>query len=194
MVCTTRTVNAKPTYAPLLSLQKVYFIRGIVSSVPTALAIFDPSTRAAVLKYYPQAQDAADFLNLFHTCWMISNSKQKYMTNYHLGNTAVLGDGKPEFLRQFAEWLVEWQEERLRNSEKFTLSAQTSAALIRTIKCQAALIEDLLEEGYDYVLTSRFQSDPLERRYGQYRQMSGGRFLISVKDDFSRKTYARSKV
>ena len=162
-------------------------------SVPTALAIFDPSTRAAVLKYYPQAQDAADFLNLFHTWWMISNSKQRYMPNYYLGNAAVLGDGKPKFLRQFAEWLIEWQDERLRNSEKFTLSAQTSIALIRTIKCQAALIEDLLEEGYDYVLTARFQSDPLERRYGQYRQMSGGRFLISVKDVFQSENVCKIK-
>ena len=37
-------------------------------------------------------------------------------------------------------------------------------------------------KGYDFRLTSRFPSDPLERRYGQYRQMSGGRFLIGLKD------------
>ena len=29
---------------------------------------------------------------------------------------------------------------------------------------QAALIEDLLQEGYDFVLTSRLQCDPIERR------------------------------
>ena len=44
------------------------------------------------------------------------------------------------------------------------------------------LIEELLNEGYRYILTSRFQSDPLERRFGQYRQMSGGRFLVGLKD------------
>ena len=32
------------------------------------------------------------------------------------------------------------------------------------------------------MLTARFQSDPLEKRYGQYRQMSGGRFLVGLKD------------
>ena len=67
---------------------------------------------------------------------------------------------------------------KIKNAEKFTLSAQTSFALRRTIRCHAALIEDLLAEGFDFVLTVRFQSDALERRYGQYRQMSGGRFLV----------------
>ena len=32
------------------------------------------------------------------------------------------------------------------------------------------------------MMTARFQSDPQERRFGQYRQMSGGRFLVSLKD------------
>ena len=53
---------------------------------------------------------------------------------------------------------------------------------MRTLLCHAALIEDLLTEGYNFVLTARLQSDPLERRYGQYRQMSGGRFLVGLKD------------
>lgn len=75
-----------------------------------------------------------------------------------------------------------WKHEAIPNSEKFTLSAQTNSAMIQTLRCQASLIEDLLFDGYDFVLTARFQSDPLEKRYGQYRQMSGGRFLVSAKD------------
>ena len=47
---------------------------------------------------------------------------------------------------------------------------------------QRMLIEDLLSEGYEYVLTSRFQSDPLERRFSQYHQMSGGRFLVGLRE------------
>ena len=31
-------------------------------------------------------------------------------------------------------------------------------------------------------MTSRFQSDPLERQFGQYRQMSGERFLIGLRE------------
>ena len=44
------------------------------------------------------------------------------------------------------------------------------------------LIEDLLGKGYDFVLTSRFQSDPLEKQFGQYQQMSGGRYLVGLRD------------
>ena len=40
-------------------------------SVPVALAIFDPSTRAAILKYFPAAQDSADFIHLISTWWTI---------------------------------------------------------------------------------------------------------------------------
>ena len=58
-----------------------------------------------------------------------------------------------------------------KNAEKFALSAQTSFALRRTLCCNAALIEDLLVEGFDFVLTVRFQSDALERRYG-WRSLS----------------------
>ena len=42
--------------------------------------------------------------------------------------------------------------------------------------------------GYDFILTAHFQSDPLERRFGQYRQiMSGGRFLGGLKETISGK-------
>ena len=42
------------------------------------------------------------------------------------------------------------------------------------------MIEDLLEDRYEYVLVSRFLTDPLERHFSKYRQISGGRFLISL--------------
>ena len=57
------------------------------------------------------------------------------------------------------------------------MTAQTSSAIVRTLH-----IEDLLAEGYDFVLTSRFQNNPLGRRIEQYRQMSGGRLLMGLRD------------
>ena len=81
-----------------------------------------------------------------------------------------------------ASWLEYWHSGRIPNCQRFTLTTQTAAALIRTLRCHALLIENLLDEGYEFVLTARFQSDPLERRYGQYRQMNGGRFLVGLKD------------
>ena len=43
------------------------------------------------------------------------------------------------------------------------------------------LIENLLNEAYQYVITARLQSDPVERRFSQCRQMNGGRFLVSLR-------------
>ena len=68
-----------------------------------------------------------------------------------------------------AEWVQARQTERIPNFEKFTLTAQTSSAFVRTLFSLASLIEDLLREGYYFVLTSRFQSNPLERRFAQYQ-------------------------
>jgi hypothetical protein len=149
-------------------------------SVPVALAIFHETTSAAIDYYFEEKGDASGFLKLFNTWWMIANSKQRFNSGNRLGNAATANDNKPEFLRELANWVEKWDELKLPNCEKFTLSAQTSSALRRTLRCHAALIEDLLNDGYDFVLTARFQSDPLERRYGQYRQMSGGRFLVSL--------------
>ena len=35
---------------------------------------------------------------------------------------------------------------------------------------------------FDYVLTARFLTDYLERRFSRYRQMSGGRFLVALRE------------
>ena len=54
--------------------------------------------------------------------------------------------------------------------------------MVTTLRAQAALICDLLNENYCYVIPARFQSDPIEKRFSQYRQMSGGNFLVSLKE------------
>ena len=48
--------------------------------------------------------------------------------------------------------------------------------------CQAFLIEDLLSDGFKFVLIALFLSDSIERKFGQYRQMSEGTFLVGLKD------------
>ena len=141
--------------------------RNCTQSVPPALTIFDESTIAAILSYFPKRQDAAGFLQVFSYWWLVINSRQKIHGRNRFGNAAVPLDNKPQFLRALADWITEWQEFKLPNCERFQLSAQTSDTLIRTLRCLAALIEDLLEtQQYEYVLTARFQSDPLEKLAG----------------------------
>ncbi|MEO0684954.1 MAG: hypothetical protein AAFY76_07890, partial [Cyanobacteria bacterium J06649_11] len=104
----------------------------------------------------------------YQTTWFFPNP---------LGNAIVLNDGKTNFFRHLAFWVQEFSQ-----SPAFTFTAQTPSALINTLRSQAMLIDELLEDGYDYVMTGRLQSDPIECRFSQYRQMSGGRFLVSLRE------------
>ena len=63
-----------------------------------------------------------------------------------------------------------------RGQSCLTLSKQAFNALIQTLQSQAKLIKDLFEEGYDFIIPARFQTDPLEKRFSQYRQMGGQLF------------------
>jgi hypothetical protein len=138
-------------------------------NVSVALAPFRDSTRAAVRIVGGEHAVSTDaFLGIINTFWLICNSKST-TSNHPLGRAACAGDKKPEFLRAFAKW-----------AEGSTLTKQTVHAISRTARRLASAIEDLLDDGYKFVLVSRFQSDPLEGRFGCYRQMSGGRFLVSV--------------
>jgi len=151
-------------------------------SVPLALAIFDSTTSAGLDSYFPERKDAVSFLKLVNLWWTMSNSKMKLNNNFHVGDAARTNDGKPEFLRKLAEWVNNWATLQPPGTEKYTLSKQTSSALAVSLACTASLIEDLLGEGYSYVLTARFQTDPLELRFSKYRGMSGGRFLVGLRE------------
>ena len=133
--------------------------------------------------YFPESEDAVSFLSLIHIWWTISNAKVKENSSHHLGNAAKKGDNKSKFLRAFCTMVDRMENSsKIANLEKFSFSSQTSQALQQTLLSHASLIEDLLVDGFNFVLTARFQSNPLERRYGQYRQMSGGRFFVSLRD------------
>ena len=69
----------------------------------------------------------------------------------------------------------------------FTSTAQTSNAMIKTLRSQAALIEGLLLDGNLIVMTGRLQSNPIERRISQYHQMSWGCFLVSLREVYNSK-------
>ena len=60
-----------------------------------------------------------------------------------------------------ADWIQNWQEKKIPNCEKFTLTSQTASAFVRTLKCHASPIKDLLAEGRDFIMTSRLQRDIL---------------------------------
>ena len=112
-----------------------------------------------------------------HKVILVCNSKTRTHGSNSLGDAAKTGDNKDCFLRVVADWIEKWN---LRPN--FTLSVQTGKA-----------IEVLLQKGYNYVLTARFQSDPLEHRFSRYRQINGGNFLISLREVGIQKRYCLSR-
>ena len=144
--------------------------------MPLALALFHESTISALRLYLPEEEVTAGFLNLIRIWWLSVNSKERFHP-LRQGNAFVSNDSKAEFLCSFINWLITWQV-----SGRFGLSQQTFKALIQTNYSISELSLDLLTEGYDYVFTGRLQSDPLERRFSHYRQLSGGRFLVSLQE------------
>ena len=79
----------------------------------------------------------------------------------------------------FANRLEKWSRT---SGNTFSFSKQTNDALVRILHTQSCLITDLYEEGFIFVIPRRFQIDPLENRVAEYRQMSGGRFLVSLRE------------
>ena len=107
---------------------------------------------------------------------MLINSKERFHP-HHFGDAIspnTLKD-KRTCLLEMNNWLSTWKL-----SKKLGLTKQTFEALMNTNAAIADLSYDLIRYGFHYVLTGRLQTDPLERRFSQYKQMSGGRFLVSL--------------
>ena len=86
-------------------------------------------------------------------------------------------DFKLVYLRTGITILTEWQ-----SSKRDGLSSPTFTACIQTFRALIDLSIYLLERhGFLCVLLGKFQSDPLEGRFGHYRQLSGGNFYISCR-------------
>ena len=135
-----------------------------------AIAIFHESTVAASQYYFSGRPDMANFMKVIWKWWTSPNCRQQYRNN-PLDNAISNHDDKMEFYLKLADWLKSW------TCSNLYLSKQTSKTLVLTLRSQAMMInKDLLSEGYMFVLTQRLQNDPIERRFSQYRQMSGERF------------------
>ena len=148
-------------------------------NVNLAISIFHETTIAACKSYFPERTDVSNFLELILSWWTIANSNRRFTANF-LSNAVVINDGKINFYYNLSDWVESWSK-----VSDFCLTAQTSKAFVTTLRAQARLMQDLFDDGYEYIFARRFQSDPLENRFSQYRQMSGGRFLVSLREVYS---------
>ncbi|XP_064093175.1 uncharacterized protein LOC135205849 [Macrobrachium nipponense] len=91
-------------------------------------------------------------------------------------------DAKFQYLKDFYAWLEIWDE-----TKEFggTLTKETFTALKHTTNAMLEVTKYCLTEFHmEYVLTGKFQTDNLESRFGQYRQLAGGHYNISVRQVF----------
>jgi hypothetical protein len=75
------------------------------------------------------------------------------------------------------DWLIEWEK----MPKKSSLTKETFTALKQTAAALPQLTEYLLEKGLKYVLLGMINSDPLEKRFGWFRQLSGANYFASVR-------------
>ena len=81
------------------------------------------------------------------------------------------------FLQRATNLLEEWK-----SSKRSGLTSETFLSCTQTMKAVPLLAEHLLERhNFQYVLTGKFMSDPLEARFGWYRQLNGGNFFMSIR-------------
>lgn len=83
-----------------------------------------------------------------------------------------------KFLGNFESWLDAWEVSPSKEGELIcgTFTAQkheTHAITEITRYC----ISDV---NFKYISTTKFQTDKLESRFGQYRQLAGGNYNVSI--------------
>ena len=142
--------------------------------MPLTLAIIHEITIAPARNYFPTRSDLSGFLTLINIWWTISSSR--YTPNV-FGNVIIFCYKKTDFYRIFADWIEFWYA-----SQSFKLTCQTKSACYNTSSSSRPYWR-ITDDGYEFVKTGRSQSDPInERRFSQYRQMIGGRFLESLRE------------
>jgi len=123
----------------------------------------------------------ADFLTLILKLWNVLNvktrTKGKHKRDYTMDPVLSSLDWKLEFLREFAAFVLQWEQ-----SGKPGLSKETSLALHHTCLALADCASFLLDRrGFQYVLLGHIQSDAIESRFGWLRQLSGANYYISMR-------------
>lgn len=83
------------------------------------------------------------------------------------------------FLKDASSYFQTW-----RTSKLLGLTSQTFTAFIQTTSALSELSEHILEKPetpFRYVMLGKCQSDPIEGRFGRYRQLCGANFYVSVR-------------
>jgi hypothetical protein len=164
-----------------LSFKSLYPTNLERQQVSLVVNIFNEFNVAALEQQNDEkCKQTANFIRLITAWWRIVNVKQCFK-GVHKRDTLSLpisdcSDERLQFLECFADWLQEWG-----SSDDGCLTRQTFRALHHTCLALAQLVKYALTTlSVEYVLLGKLQTDNLERRFGEYRQLSGGNYNVSV--------------
>ena len=129
-------------------------------------------------------QDTSAFISLILSWWEVVNAKTP-RKGYRLNNkyqqplTASDENDPKVFLWHFSDWLSKWNNVK-NNCGKLT--KETFGALMHTTHALLEIAEYCFNElGAKYILLGKFQTYSLESRFGQYRQLAGGKYDVSLR-------------
>ena len=167
-------------------------------NVNYALNVFHHTNSIAIElnknKLSKNALDTKLFIEYISTWWKIMNVKHPFSGQRSLDDMLhpikTLKDKNYNFLQDFSNWIHKWNTlSSLKGKERKDLgipgkggmlSKETFCALQLTMESMIEIVKYLFETlSFSYVLPGKFQTDNLEARFGQYRQMSGGNYNIS---------------
>ena len=148
-------------------------------SVKLSMSIFCDLT-AATLKFHKK-NETAKFIDIILKYWKVLNVKTPHLgkqkRDFCRDPVNNVNDWKIQYLQEFAQFLTIWHE-----SKQPGLTNETFLAVKQTTLALVSLCTFLLSNcGFQYVLLGNMQSDSLEKRFGWYRQLSGGNYYISYR-------------
>lgn len=146
------------------------------------LNIFNESTVVAL--EMAKAQETADFVRLMTVWWKIVNVQNPSKGFHKRDNLSYpltnVKDSRLHFFELLCKWLKDW-ESVSGQARKGCLTSQTMRALSHTSATIVHLVKYCFNKlNINYILLARIQTDNLEKRFGEYRQLCGANYNVSV--------------
>jgi len=156
------------------------------TKVQLADNFFHDSTVAGLEYYseiYPEWKNTANFMKVIARFWRCVTVQGKFAAIHKRDHRRKVISHEDQdqitFLHNFSTWLQEWEEQS--KGRQTGLSRETFLAARHTCHALCDLAHYLLHHDFEYVLLGKINSDPLERRFGWYRQLAGANYFISVR-------------
>ena len=150
--------------------------------VRSAVSLFSPSVTGALETYmalepelFRDAAPTVEFMKRIYRFWCWTNiqsvSQGQNLRDVHRQPFRSVTDFRFQEMDQLKSWLVAWHNQAPANAK---LTNDTYTAFCITLESLKCLIIQLLDdEQAQFVLTGRFQQDPLEERFAAHRQRAG---------------------